>query len=57
MLRDRRRETILAIAGHLGLSEKQAAVLGAASFRHTACSFLEIFFCPPHGPGLFAGES
>jgi len=44
MLRGRRRETTRAIAGHLGLSEKQAAVLGAASFRHTACSFLELFF-------------
>lgn len=52
MLRDRRRETILAIAGHLGLSEKQAAVLGAASFRHTACSFLEIFFARRMDPAF-----
>lgn len=50
MLRDRRRETTRAIAGHLGLSEKQAAVLGASSFRHTACSFLEIFFVRRMGP-------
>lgn len=44
MLRGRRRETTLTIAKHLGLPEKQAAELGAASFRHTARSFLEIFF-------------
>ena len=44
MLRGRRRETIRAIAEHLGLPEKRAAELGAASFRHTARAFLEIFF-------------
>lgn len=44
MLRQRRRETIQTIAARLDLPVHQAAKLGAASFEHTARSFLEIFY-------------
>jgi len=43
-LPSRRRETTLCIAERLGLGEKQARELARRSFRHSAMSFLEIFY-------------
>lgn len=42
-LPSRRRETTLCVSQRLGLGMRDAAELARASFRHSACSFLEIF--------------
>lgn len=42
-LPSRRRETTLCIQERLGLGMREAAELAEASFRHSACSFLELF--------------
>jgi KDO2-lipid IV(A) lauroyltransferase len=42
-LPSRRKETTQCIAERLGLGEREARELAKASFRHSACSFLELF--------------
>jgi KDO2-lipid IV(A) lauroyltransferase len=50
----RRRETTACIRERLGLRESRARELARESFRHSACSFLEIFHARHVGPRFLA---
>ena len=43
ILPSRRKETTAFMRERLGLGEREARELAKASFRHSACSFLELF--------------